>query len=64
MGAGWPALVLHATLSSQAGGAVRPGAGLGPDPQTPSRSLGLALHGENPDSDSANACRGMAQVDP
>lgn len=42
VGAGWPALVFHATLGSQVGGAVRPGAGLGPDPQTPSRSLGLA----------------------
>ena len=58
---GWgPALVLHATLGSQAGGAVCPGSGLGPDPQTPSRSLGLALHGENPDPDSASARRGTA----
>ena len=60
MGAGWPALVFHATLGSQAGGAVCPGAGLGPDPQTPSRSLGLAPHSENPDPDSASACHGTA----
>ena len=60
VGAGWPALVFHATLGSQAGGAVCPGAALGPDPQTPSRSLGLALHSENPDPDSASARRGTA----
>lgn len=49
-----PALTLHATLGSQAGGAVCPGLGRG---QSPSQSLSLAPHGDNLGPDPACARR-------